>query len=265
MLHLSSLKLNAIVKIAALSVLCGCMAQATIIPGSIVATFSDPVFAGTLANTPVAGETQFADNTATAVYSIRNASSSSSLSWGTNAPATYQTFSELTFTGSTIPASVTTPFQVGSIVFTNGTSTIGSLIFGATLSFYDNSVSPSTFLGSDTVTITTTTNVFGVPGGLTSGDDDYINICGNNSSICSTSIEAVESSEGGTGVTVNLFGTIAGDPSLTLTSVALAPGQSGSTNGFLGADPPIGAETPEPATWTFLGGALALGFFIRRR
>ena len=228
---------------------------------NIVMTFSDPVLAGDIANYPGAGQTTYFDDTSTAVYTISNGTGSSSLSWGSYpGTPTFQTYSEITFTGSAIPGVVTSPFQLGTIVYTNGTSEDGTGIFGATLNFYDGTIDPSTYLGSDQLIITSTANVFGVPGGLTDGDDDYINICGNDSNICGTSIEAVESSEGGTGVTVDLMGTL----DFNVTSVELAPGQNSLTNGFLGSDPPIGV-TPEPATWTTLGSALGLGLILFRR
>ena len=114
------------------------------------------------------------------------------------------------------------------------------------MNFYAGSVTAGNFLGSDTIVITTTNNIFGVPGGLTNGDDDYVNICGTFSTICGMSIEAVESSENGQGVVVNLSGTIAGDPMLTISSVALAPGQNSTMNGFLGTDPTVGGKFPNP-------------------
>ena len=138
---------------------------------------------------------------------------------------------------------------------------MNSLIFGATLSFYANSVSPATFLGSDQVIITTTSNIAGVQ----PVDNDYINICGDSSNICASSIEAVESTEGGSGITVNLTGRIVGDPVLFLDSVSLAPGQTDTENGIIGNSPAVGEATPEPGTWTMLTGALALGFTVIRR
>jgi hypothetical protein len=151
---------------------------------------------------------------------------------------------------------------LGTITFANGTSDLNSLIFGATLSFYANSVSPTTYLGSDQVIITTTSNIAAVQ----PVDNDYINICGDSSNICASSIEAVESTEGGSGITVNLTGRIVGDPVLFLDSVSLAPGQTDTENGIIGNSPAVGEDTPEPGTWTMLTGALALGFgMIRRR
>jgi hypothetical protein len=236
--------------------------------GTIVTTFSNPVLAGSIANLPGAGQTTYMDDTATAVYSIDNGSTASSLRWGSfSAGETTQEFSELTLVGGSIPSDVSTPFKLGTLVYTNGTSDIGTVIFGATLNFYDSTVSAATFLGSDQVIITTTSNVFGVPGGLTTGDDDYINICGNQSNICFTSIEAVEASQGGTGITVDLFGRIVGDPMADIDFAQLAPGQSPLTNGFLGSDPSIGAQIPEPESLTLLltGGLAGIGLWRRRR
>ena len=63
------------------------------------------------------------------------------------------------------------------------------------LSLYDNVVSPQTYLGTDQIIITTTSNL----DVDLAQDADYINICGNGSNICGSSIEAYENSEGGQG------------------------------------------------------------------
>jgi hypothetical protein len=244
-------------------------AIATKVPANnIVVTFSNPVLSGSIPNYPAAGQTSVLNNTGTAVYSISNGASVSSLSWGTfSSGETSQEFSELTFTGSPIPGDPSNQFQLGTLTYTNGTSDIDSVIFGATINLYSGTVSPATFLGSDQIIITTTNNVFGVPGGLTTGDDDYINICGNQSNICNTSIEAVEASEGGTGLTVDLLGTIVGDPMADIDFVNLAPGQNPLTNGFLGTDPPIGGHVPEPGSFGLLltGGMAGSSWLWRRR
>ena len=246
----------------------------TITGQQIIVTFSGAVLQGTVANDPTAGSNTFLDNTSTAVFSysndvVNNNVASSSLIWGqfTGTNTGFQPFSDLVFVGNNIPSThATTSFNLGSLTFLNGTSDLTSLIFGATMNFYAGSVTSANFLGSDNIVITTTSNIFGVPGGLTNGDDDYVNICGTFSSICGTSIEAVESSENGTGVVVNLSGTIVGDPMLSILSVDLAPGQNSTTNGFLGTDPPVGAQVvPEPTSWMLMGSALIAGYLVMRR
>jgi hypothetical protein len=221
----------------------------------VIGVFGNPVLAGNVANDPAAGQLTYIDNSSTAVYSINNSTSTtlvgnpplqstgSALTWGADSPETNQSYSVLTFFGAPIPADTTSPFKVGTVTFQNGTSLLNTLIFGAQLSFYDNSVAPENYLGTDQVIITTTNNL----GQSVTQDADYINICGNQSNICGQSIEAIEETEGGTGVTADLYGTITGDPTLTLTGVQLEPGQSSDTNGFIGNDPPL-AETPEPGS-----------------
>lgn len=234
---------------------------------TIIGVFSDPVLAGSVANDPTLGTSTYMDNTGTALYFIDNVNNpavggtppqqqyGNFVLWGTSAS------SEIDFFGAQIPADPETPFQIGTFTFTNGFSNLNQLVFGFTISFYDTVVSPESFLGSDQIVITTTQDITGgAP-----GDDDYVNICGTFSSICGTSIEAAETSEGGTGVTVNLIGAIVGDPMLTIDSVSLAPGQTGAANGFIGNDPAIGSITPEPGTWTTLFGAGALAAWARIR
>jgi hypothetical protein len=128
----------------------------------------------------------------------------------------------------------------------NGTSNLNSLIFGASLSLYDNVVSPQTYLGTDTVIITTTSNL----GVSLAQDADYINICGNGSNICGSSIEAYEDSEGGTGVTAVLQGQIVGDPQLQFTDVTVSPDQL-ATGGLVGNEAAAGI-IPEPSTWVMI-------------
>jgi hypothetical protein len=237
--------------------------------GTILGVFSDPVLAGSVANDPALGQSTFFDNTGTALYFIDNVNNpvvggtppqqqfGNFVLWGSGAD------SEIDFFGAQIPPDPTTPFQIGTFTFTNGTSALNQLVFGFTISFYDTVVGPTSFLGSDQIVITTTSDITGgAP-----GDDDYLNICGTFSSICGSSIEAAETSEGGTGVTVNLTGAIIGDPTLTLSGVSLAAGQTGVANGFIGNDPAIGAITPEPGTWAMFCGAavLAIGRGIRRK
>jgi hypothetical protein len=157
-----------------------------------------------------------------------------------------ESFSELIFFGAQIPSNIHQPFEAGVITFLNGTSNLNSLIFGASLSLYDNSVSPENYLGTDTVIITTTSNLNVAP----AQDADYINICGNGSNICSSSVEAYEDSESGTGVTAVLQGQIVGDPRLQFTDVTVSPDQS-LTGGLVGTEAAAGV-IPEPSTWAMI-------------
>ena len=250
----------------------GLLANGLPVNGTILGIFSNPVLQGNIANSPSLGQLQFYDNSSTATVSINNSTNpavggtplqqttGSSLVWGSAADGGSGTFSILNFFGGQVPADVNQPFQLGTITFFNGTSDLTSLIFGATLSFYDNVVSPETFLGSDQVIITTTSNITLDA----SGDADYLNICGNSSNICSSSIKAVESTQGGSGYTANLFGAIVGDPVLYLNAVTSAPGQSTTTNGSIGVDPALGT-VPEPGTLLLVPGSLAALAWLRRR
>jgi hypothetical protein len=84
----------------------------------------------------------------------------SKLQWGSDASVDpSEQFSELIFFGAPVPANIHQPFEAGVITYLNGTSNLNSLIFGASLSLYDNVVSPQTYLGTDTVIITTTSNL----------------------------------------------------------------------------------------------------------
>ena len=255
-----------LIAVTALILCCGSL-QASGTQGTILGVFSNPVLAGSIANSPALGQSNYMDNTTTAIYGIVNSSdaavsNASVLVWGASSGNSGpNTFSSLIFFGNAIPADLNLPFQLGTITYANGTSDLSSLIFGATINFYANTVSALTYLGSDQVIITTTSNI----AGSQPVDNDYLNICGNSSNICASSIEAVEATEGGSGLTVNLFGRIVGDPVLFIDSVSVDPGQTAAGNGIIGTQAEVGGGTPEPATWTMLSGALLAGFGVIRR
>ncbi len=245
--------------------------------GTIIGVFdpSSVVTQGIIGNDPAAGQTTFFDNTSTAIFSVTNntdptlsgtpalQTTGSTLQWGAASGGVPpgQGFSQLTFSGAAIPANFNQPFLAGRISFLNGTSDNETQIFAATLNFYANSVSPANFLGGDKIIISTTNNL----GQSIVQDADFINICGNSSNICGSSLEAFEASEGGTGVSADLFATIIGDPQITLTDLRLSPDQDPETTGFIGNDTPIGTSVPEPATFALLGSGLVALARIRQR
>jgi len=258
------MKRTAVILAAAGATLLGAgRAQATDIPGGvIIGVFGSVVTSGNAINDPAIGENSYLDNAGSAVYSISNSTDTtlsgvpavqttgSNLQWGSYPPGygvdPSDSFSEIEFFGAQAPADIHEPFQIGTITFLNGTSELPSLIFSASLSFYVNTVSPSTYLGTDTVDINTTSNY----DDSLAQDADWINICGNDSNICTSRLEAFEDSEGGTGVTAYFYGDITGDPKLTLDSISLAPGQDPATSGFIGSGPPLSA--PEPSSWALV-------------
>ena len=235
--------------------------------GTIIGVFSNPIYSGFVTHDPNISSSTYFDNSATAPFSLSIVNSTdptlegtpplpgatplqatgSKLQWGSDASVDpSEQFSELIFFGAQVPANIHEPFEAGVITFLNGTSDLTSLIFGASLSLYDNVVSPETYLGTDTVIITTTSNI----GAALAQDADYINICGNGSNICGSSIEAYEDSQGGTGVTAVLMGQIVGDPRLQFTDVTVSPDQLAS-GGLVGTEAAAGV-IPEPSTWAMI-------------
>ncbi len=256
-------------------------AHASAVPstGSIIGIFSNPTLNGNVVNYPAAGQTGYFDNSGTGVVSVSNSSSGgnyySTLSWGTNpdgVPQAPGNFSSLTFSslqGGLAPKSDIST-TIGVLSYNNGTSALDSLIFGATLNFYwttDSGIT-TTFLGADQVIITTTSNQYSGTG-LTSAqlqaDADYINICGNSSNICGTSIESYENTEvdGYIPFIVTLDAVYDSDPGILITQADFTAGSD--ANGNLGTQDARGEAVPEPMTLSLFGaglGALALG---RRR
>jgi hypothetical protein len=176
-------------------------AWADIAPGDqIVAEFSDVVLSGNVANDPATGDLTYMDNTGTAVYSIGNdVGTNNDLQWGSPG------FSELTFfgTGVSVPTDQTTPFLLGSLFFFNGESALNTLIFGATLTFYDQSgTDPSdlTPIGSDNVVITTTSNQYTAVADPTTDQLQYgrglrERLRPPQAGMCGESLEAYEAAE----------------------------------------------------------------------
>ncbi len=245
----------------------GTVAQAD----QIVGVFSNPIVAGNVLNDPTVGTLTAMDNTGTALVGVNSAnaacSGTNSLCWGSDPGSGLplsQQYSQLTFTGANVNPEGGNQ-SLGTISFLNGTSALNSLIFGATLTFFD-ATTGMTNLGSDTVIISTTSNQFGGTG-LTQSqlatDADYINICGNFSNICGSSLEAYEDSEGGVGVTANLMGQIIGDPHVQLNAITVSANQA-ANGGVVGTEAPLG--TPEPSTLVMMAaGLLVVGGLLSRR
>jgi hypothetical protein len=232
--------------------------MATVVAGGqVTAVFSDPVYAGYLYNDPTVGARTYLDSSSTAPpYFVNNGNS---IQWGGDFTTTVGTnYSTLTFTGASgVPSSSpTTPVGLGTLTFTNGTSAIGTVIFGATITFYLNGVE----LGADQVLVTTTENTYSGTS-LTQPeaqvDADYVNICGNSSNICNTGIQAYENTEGiggtpfSTPVTAELYGTY---------DFALTGATYSSGDGVVGYRI-AAANAPEASTWAMMiAGFAGLGF-----
>ena len=240
---------------------------------TISGVFGNPVLSGNVLNETGIGSLTYFDNTSTAVIGTATPGGASCaggdvLCWGTGAdlaiPASEQ-YSELAFTGSTGFNSASSQSQeIGTISFLNGTSDLNSLIFGGTLNLYDNGV----FVGSDNVIVSTTSNQYSgtdLTQAQLNTDADYVNICGNDSTICGSSIEAYEDSEGGTGVLVDLTGSLVGDPTLVLDGVTVDPSDANCTTcGVIGNEPGL-AEVPEPSTLAPMAAGLILCIGLARR
>jgi hypothetical protein len=229
---------------------------------SVYGVWSNPVVSGTITDAVNGHLTPF-NNNGTAVVSITTTThTNDTLTWGTwsvtgaaNPPGQpdpagcaflaanfggVPCFSRLTFTGNPVSSTPLTPFELGQMSYSNGTSNLNSLIFGATLTFYETS-SPNP-IGTDFVQIVTTNNTSSDP----NQNADYIVFNG----LSGASFNVLE---GGSAV-AGMDGIIDG---VVLTQLTLNSGA-----GFIGNSP--GLPTPEPATTALLGVALA-GLGLGRR
>jgi hypothetical protein len=251
---------GAAVAVAALACVASPAAASVTVGGSvegdtIFAQWQDPVFIGEIldAATGLPFFAKVQDWSATAVYDLGSAgpAQTTTLTWGDLPGGTPPVFSSLTFTGGVIPFSPTKnvdPFSLGSISYTNGTSNVGTGIFGATLVFYANDGVNDIPIGSDFVALTSTVN-----DGTQAQNADWVNF--QNAGVSFNIYE-------GAAASAQLMGVIKGDPHTLVTGVTLDPGQGG--NGFIGNSLPAGA--PEPAGWAMLlVGLGGLGALLRGR
>lgn len=225
----------------------------------IVGQWGSPIFDGCLVDAVDRSSLTCANTSASAVYSISNASTTggplaaSTIMEGANATPVpgVPPADSLTFTGGTIPAThESIPFVIGSISFTNGTSESGSQIYGATLNLFASNGNVVQFIGSELVQFNATLNT-----GTAAQNADYLTFSG----LAGQSFEVYE----GATATGALNGEVIGDPQVFLTSVTLDPGQSASA--FIGADPALPTNTPEPGSLAMLGSGVFGLWTLRRR
>lgn len=194
--------------------------------GNVTGFFSAPVSMGDVVL--INGSSGFFDNSATAVTS---GFPSTFVTWGAN-PG----FSQLIFLGDAFtnvaPDQI---FHMGTIIYTNGTSALDTLIFGAKLHLLTGVTSEHI----SNLSFVTTQNT----GRGAARDSDFIGFSDFGSTF--NVYEGQTSS-------IELFGSIVGDPMLSLDHIEISAAAAGG--GFIGHGV---AGVPEPSTWLML----LLGFF----
>jgi hypothetical protein len=146
----------------------------------------------------------------------------------------------------------------GKFQYNNGTSTLASEIFGATFKFAAHDLTnpsvPDVDLGDPFWVVINTTRNFGVDAAQ---DQDYINVCGDNSKLCGGEPMSLEAPEGVTNPGF-LHATIVGDPEIILQAL------TSDKDGAIGSRPPLALLVPEPASWTVLITGPAFIIALRR-
>lgn len=207
--------------------------------GKIDATFSNPVFQGSYLNT--AQVPVYLDTTSTAVVSIVNNGNSAEIIFGDNSSGSGAP-STINFFGSTfVDQAGNQEFNLGTLTYSNGASSLTSLIYGATLTLSVEN-DPSILPVSVDFRITTTQN-----GGFSAYlDADYITF----PSPINVQFHVYE----GAGATADVIGGIFGDPYLGVTSLANPSG-----GGTLTA-------VPEPGSLAILAaGLVSVGVVAYRK
>ena len=206
--------------------------------GSISGTFSNPVFSGygiDLNGNPI---TQ--DNSSTANYTGLG---SNFITWGAVSPGFPSSI--LTFAGNSFSGIAPgQDFNLGTIIYFNGTSSFQSLIFGASLTLTVNSTQGGTVNPAvSNLGFVSTENRQPAPNSVPA-DADFVLF----DPLLPVSFNVFE----GATASAYLFGAIVGDPNLTITGIQLGPGQE--NNGFIGHGQPSIPDTA--STLSLMGLAL---------
>lgn len=226
--------------------------------GTVAGLFKDPVFIGQYIQTN-GTLSAVVNNATTAVYSGMG---TNSIQWGACPEGLPPTgcgdnggaarYSELSFVGNTfagVPAD--TEFLLGTLIYTNGTSRLSTVIFGVTAEItvtlegggtVDSKVTAAQLWSTANRPVTTPAD--------TLWNADFVYFLADDISF--------NVLEGGT-ASADVYGKIVGDPYLEVTTLV-----ANDANGYIGHGP--SDYVPEPATLALLGLGLAgLGFSRRKR
>ena len=195
--------------------------------GTVTATFSNPVLSGNVID--INGSNLPLDNSGTAFFTGMG---TNDITWGTTPGSSHLFFLSDSF--SNVSAGDT--IHLGTIIYTNGTSDLTTLIFGTTMTLSTGGVTDPLVSAMNIVTTNNT--------GLSPArDSDFIGF--------SDFPETFNVYEGATS-SIELFGHIVGDPQLKFDSIVVSAVATDA--GFIGHG--VGG-IPEPAAWMFM----ILGFF----
>jgi len=213
--------------------------------GTVTGVWSNPLLSGTLIDAAT-GTLSATDNSGTADCSVgcpnntNPAPGASTIHWGSSAGSSSIIFFGLPF--SNMPLDTT--FQFGDLIYTNGTSALQTLIFGATLtlSFGNPDV---TDLAAPLGLITT--NNTGSP----AQNADFVDF----RPALSVTFNVLE----GQTAVADVFGHLTGDPMPVIDFITLDP-TSVPGAGFVG----LGIPVPEPMSAVLFATGLALTGITRR-
>jgi hypothetical protein len=200
---------------------------------------------------------------------VANANGSSSVSWGTPAPGSFQSSVSFTPVANFGPVAAGVPFEVGTITYTNGTILLGTGTYGANLTITATDPVNGVYAGTTSYVNIDTKNYVDpspIPALLapfTAGFANWGQLISADGFIL-PGIGVLALVKEGDSATFDIMGMVVGDPVIQLTGLTLDSGSVGEGAVIPLSDESVLSSTPEPSTWILFGVGM-VGIFAYSR